>query len=45
MKIYNGLACLGIALLSLFITACQDRYYNVNTTDNWMKISKDFGQQ
>ena len=23
----------------------QDRYYNVNTTDNWMKISKEFGHQ
>lgn len=23
----------------------QDRYYNINTTDDWMKIAKDFGQQ
>ena len=23
----------------------QDRYYNINTTEDWMKIAKDFGQQ
>ena len=23
----------------------QDRFYHINTADNWMKIAKDFGKQ